>query len=207
VPLYVILDSPVVGTGTIEEFRQFLITRKTANHKAVIPKEEKTMKLEMAILAGDESKKFLAALTTQIDRLEKLAPLLKGKTEPDAAAPEETDEDEDDDFAAKKGKEKKAKSFDEDEEKTEAVDDEETDDTDEDEDDDEDEKPVKKGKTAKAKKITADDVNDACKKHAKENGREATLKVLKKKFKVESVTELKPEQYEEVIKAVAVEEE
>lgn len=61
------------------------------------------------------------------------------------------------------------------------------------------------GKTkAKPKKITLDDVNDACKAHAQAKGRPATLAVLEKKFKTQSVTALKPEQYEQCISAMTV---
>lgn len=75
-------------------------------------------------------------------------------------------------------------------------------------DDAEAEEPPKKTKAAaaktKAKKITLDDVNDACKAHAAAKGRPATLQVLQKKFKTQSVTALKPEQYETCISAMAV---
>lgn len=62
----------------------------------------------------------------------------------------------------------------------------------------------KKGANGKAKKITIDDVNDACKAHAAAKGRPATLDLLKKKFKTQSVTALKPEQFEACIAAMAV---
>lgn len=65
-------------------------------------------------------------------------------------------------------------------------------------------KSAAKGTKAKAKKITLDDVNDACKAHAQANGRKATLETLQKKFKTQSVTALKPEQYEACISAMAV---
>lgn len=73
-----------------------------------------------------------------------------------------------------------------------------------DEDSDEEEKPaVKKGKV---KKLTANDVNDACKSLASsiggKKGREKVLSILKKKFKTESVSELKPEQYAKCIAAM-----
>jgi hypothetical protein len=58
---------------------------------------------------------------------------------------------------------------------------------------------AKTGKAAKPKKITLDDVNDACKAHAQANGRPATLDVLQKNFKTQSVTALKAEQYEKCI--------
>lgn len=68
-------------------------------------------------------------------------------------------------------------------------------------------KPAKKStksSNGKAKKITLDDVNDACKAHAAAKGRPATLAVLQNKFKTQSVTALKPEQYETCISAMSV---
>lgn len=64
-------------------------------------------------------------------------------------------------------------------------------------------------KKAKPAKITIDDVNDACKAFARENGggkegREATLKILKKHFKVTSISDLAVEDYPKVLKALAV---
>lgn len=94
-------------------------------------------------------------------------------------------------------------SFDEDEdEETPAVEAEESF-----EDEDFEETPApKKAKTAK---VTIDDVNDACKAFARENGggkdgREATLKILKKHFKVTSISDLAVEDYPKVLKALAV---
>lgn len=65
-------------------------------------------------------------------------------------------------------------------------------------------KTAKGTKTAKPKKLTLDDVNDACKAHAAAKGRKETLAVLQKKFKTQSVTALKPEQYEACVSAMAV---
>ena len=50
------------------------------------------MKLELAILAGPESKKFLADFTTQIDRLEKLQSA--GQVSKKAAASDDEEEEE-----------------------------------------------------------------------------------------------------------------
>lgn len=61
-----------------------------------------------------------------------------------------------------------------------------------------DEKP-KKGRP---KKLTLDDVNDACKKAAGKTTRAKVLKVLEKKFEVSSVSDLEPAQYEDVIEAL-----
>jgi hypothetical protein len=100
-------------------------------------------------------------------------------------------------------------SFDEDEE-TPAVEAEaeaEAEESFEDEESFEEETPAPK--KAKPAKITIDDVNDACKAFARENGggkdgREATLKILKKHFKVTSISDLAVEDYPKVLKALAV---
>lgn len=115
----------------------------------------------------------------------------------------EEEEVEDEDFAPKKksSKQKAAASFDEEEETDEAEETEEA----EVEEDEEDPAPKKK---AKAKKITLDDVNDACKAKAQsiggKEGRTQVLTILKKKFKTETVSALKPEQYQAVIDAMEV---
>lgn len=152
------------------------------------------MKLEIAMLVGPESKAFLAGLTKQIDRLEKLG----GVKAANVQAAEEVDEieetEDEEDFAPKKTTKtatKRASSFDEDEA------------TDE---DTEDVAPVKTKK--KTKKLTIDDVNDACKTRAKaggKTGRADVLKILKKGWKTESVSDLEPEDYQDVIDAMAVE--
>lgn len=190
-------------------------------------KEEKTeMKLELALLAGAETKKFLADFTTQIDRLEALTTKAVGTKAKSKAAEEDEDEedteDEDDGFAgksSKKAKGKKAAAFDdedEDEESEESEDDEEAEETEETEDEDEEEsaaasKKSAKGKTAaagkasgkKKPKLTVDDVNDACKARAAKiggkPGRDKVLKLLQTNFGTKSVTNLKPEDYEEAI--------
>lgn len=60
-------------------------------------------------------------------------------------------------------------------------------------------------KTTKAAKVTEKEVNAAAMAHAKANGgKKATLTILKNKFKVASILELKPEQYAAVIKALAI---
>lgn len=155
--------------------------------RATAQKEESDMKLELGIMAGAESKAFLVDLTKQIDRLEKLyggkktaveADDEETETEVEAAA----DSDDDEDFTpVKKTKAKAAKSFDDDE-------------------DDAEEEEVKPAK--KAKKITLDDVNDACKARAAGGRRKEVLAILKKKFKTESVSTLEPEQYPALIAAM-----
>lgn len=175
-------------------------------------------KLEISLLAGHESKEFLAKLTAQLDRLEALSDKLPAG---DADEDEETEEDEDDEEEAPKLKsKKKAKTFDDDEEAEEEADVDDADDEEEDEevedadeeseeedDEDEDEKP-KKGHKAKAKpvakkgkvkKVTIDDCNDAakalCLAWGGKAGRPKVLKFMKKNFKVESVQDLDAKQY------------
>ncbi len=119
---------------------------------------------------------------------------------------ESDDDEEDDDFAPKK-KAKAAKGFDDDEEEeTENEDDEES----EEEEDDEEEAPPAKKK--KAAKVTADDVNDACKAKVKAltregksgaDARKLVVKLLKKNFDVSSVTDLEPEQYAKAVKVMS----
>jgi len=183
------------------------------------------MKLEIAMLAGNESKQFLASLSTEIDRLEKVAKQIE-KLKGGLTASAETALDEDDeDFTeapkAKRGRPKKAAAvadFDDDgedeesdtAEETEAEEEETEAEAEEAEEttetpDDEDEAPVK---SKKAKKVTVDDVNDACKKLAQHiggpDGRKYVLGILKKKFKTESVSALDESQYEACIKAMVI---
>lgn len=175
-------------------------------------KEENSMKLEMEmkVLAGNDSKQFLVELTKQIDRLELLAGKLgKGaakkapgddEDEEEARADAADDDDDDDEeFAAKKPVKKKP-AFEDDEE-----DDADDEDDEDEEEDDEDDEP--KAKT-KGKKITADDCNDAAKARAAsvggKKGREEVLKLMKKHFGTESVSELKPDQYAKFIKVMEV---
>ncbi len=174
------------------------------------------MKLEMAILAGDESKSFLAGLTKQIDRLEKAVQSLKS-VKPTAVEPdeEEAEEDDDEDFSAKPAKtgKKAAADFDDDEEETvEADEDAESEEAEEDVETDDDEEeappaPAKATRGRKPKKVTVDDVNDACKARARaggKNGRAEVLAILKKKFKTESVSELEEDQWQPCIDAMMV---
>lgn len=227
-------------------------------------KKETQMKLDLAILAGAESKAWLADLMKVADRLEKVAAKLevsstvselkstKGaphvadalsdfsddnrlvsespattpkKTSKKAAAAKpavvesfeeededgsessptdaSTDDDEDDDFGSASTKKASAKvsNFDDEEEDAPVV---------EAAEEEEDELPVvvKKGKKTAPKKVTFDEVNDACKKRANAApqglGRDQVLSILNKKFGVTSVSKLLPEQYVDVVKAMAV---
>lgn len=80
-------------------------------------------------------------------------------------------------------------------------------DDDEDSEDEEDVEEAPKKTAKKAKKLTNSDVNDACKKLASsiggKEGRKKVLSILKKKFKTESVSELKPTDYAKCIEAMA----
>lgn len=151
------------------------------------------MKLELSMLAGAETKQFLVDLTKQIDRLEALAnAALSSERESGSTEPEERDTNED--FEPKKSKAKPVPAPDLS--------------SDGDDDDGEPDFKAPPAKKEKVKKVTVDDVNDACKARAMVKGgklgRSEVLTILKKKFKTESVSELKPEQYAECIGAMAV---
>lgn len=167
-------------------------------------KGNKMGKLELALLVGAESKEWLSNLSSELDRAEKiLGKGAKAKASREAVEEEENEEEEEqDDFASKskRGKAKKAASFDDDDSAEEENED-ESDDASEEESDDIDVGSLKKGK---AKKLTGDDVNDACKAKAAESSRSEVLAILKKKFKVKSISDLEPSQYAAVIKAMEV---
>ena len=150
--------------------------------------------LEVQFLVGAESKKWLSDFTELVERLEKAAPKgAKGKT--DAVAKSFNDDEDEEQTVTHRRTEE---SFDSDDEgnKQEAS-------ADEDEDTDFTAKPETK---KKAKKLTVDDVNDACKARAAvtggKEGRKEVLGILKKKFKVESVSDLKEDAYAACIAAM-----
>lgn len=179
------------------------------------------MKLEMEckILAGAESKAWLAEFAKHVDRLEKMAGNFQASKASPATEAEETTEEseetEEEDFTSApkkagrpKGPKNKAKaSFDEDddtEEETETATEEEAEEESEEEEADPiDMAEMKKGK---AKKITVDMVNDACKKLAASKGkagRAHVLALLKKHFKTESVSEIDEADYAKALKVLA----
>lgn len=177
------------------------------------------MKLDLGIMAGADSKAWLQGFTTQNDRLEKLLDRMekigsktpvkvKAESEEDADEAEENLDNEEDDFAAKPAKNSKKKSADFDDDEDEIEDDDEDA---EEKSDDEDESEVEEAPAAKkgrAKKVTVDDVNEACKMRARAGGKEGraqVLGILKKKFKTESVSELEPDQWQACIDAMKVE--
>ena len=167
-------------------------------------------RLEVAMLVGAESKQWLLDLTKLVERMEKVTGKKTKTSEPED---KEEEVSEDDDFAPaakKRGRPKKAASFDDEEEETElAADDGAEDAEDEDEEETDEISAADLRKSTKAKKVTLDAVNDACKarvasimERAECSGKEARGKVLlllKRKFGVESVSELKPAQYADVV--------
>ncbi len=163
-------------------------------------KEAKKMKLELAIMAGAESKGWLVDLKTQLDRIEGM---LGGKTIPEALGDTaeggdfgDTAEVATDDFGTPA---EGAGSPAEDDPFSLPV-----------------EEPAKPapaagkgvasgkgtGKPGRPKNPTQDDVNDACKAKAAALGKDGVKKVkaaLKKNFGSESVTVIDPKQYAAVI--------
>lgn len=162
-------------------------------------------KLELAIIAGAESKDFLASLSATVDKLEKLvnaASKLKVNVKTKANDDDEEDEDEAEEQETKpaKGRAVRAKSDADDEDSEDDEDDDSDDEAETDDaDEDEEEKPTKAAKGKKKKGPTLDDVNDACRAAAKRTSRKEVLRILKKSFKVKSVTDLEEDQYQDVI--------
>lgn len=117
---------------------------------------------------------------------------------------ETASEDTDEDFATsspRKGKDGYASCFDEERQAK------EFDGQAEEDEADEEPAPKASAKKAKAAKLTIDDLNDACRERAMAEGggkagRAAVEAILKKKFKVVSVSAVKPDQYAAVIAAM-----
>lgn len=170
------------------------------------------MKLELSILAGAESKAFLADLSKIVERMENAVGYDNARKSQPTKEVEEEEEP-----APKAAKSKKASSFDEDEEQTVSA--RESDlRLEEDEEDfkpkaaqkkkvassfdesEEDEAPKhKQDKKTKSKKVTIDDVNDAAMARAGRTNRAEVLAILKKNFKVKSITDLDESNYAECI--------
>ncbi len=180
------------------------------------------MKLGIEVIAGAESKQFLASLSKEIDRLDEVLGRLN------AIEVEEVEEEKAPEPKRGRGRPKKKaaevealEEEDEDEDEEESIDDDESDDEDEeeiieededddeeaeesdDEDEDEDEEdvveePVKK--SARHKKLTVDDLNDVAKALASsiggKAGRAKVLSLMKKHFDTESINDVKPEDYQ-----------
>ncbi len=179
------------------------------------------MKLVIELDDNASAKSIAAKLRMQAGILEGMTPKeaasrknTDGKTDDEDEDEETEEEDEDEDDEEEKPKKKKSKKVadDEDEDEDDEVEsDEDEDDSDEDEesdeDEDEDEDPPPKKKKKGGKKVTVADVNDACKKRAKaggKKGRKEVLAILKKNFKTESISDIKPEKYAAVIAAMEV---
>lgn len=163
------------------------------------------MKLEISMLAGDETKQFLVSLTQQIDRLEKLMP--KTQVTVSGPAPSALEElpETDDDFGGKPEKApKKGASFD----------DEESEEKETPSEEEEDDFGAPKAKAGRPKKkFTVDDANDACrgklealtkKGNSPKEAREKVKGALKKHFGTESVSELTEAQWADCVKLMKV---
>lgn len=167
-------------------------------------------KLEVALLVGSESKQWLAEATRIVEKMEALLQKVEDATEDVKKESDDVDEDFPSDSPKKFPKAKvvplKAKdvTFDD-----EWKDDEETSAKDPSDGPEEDEDfiapPPKKDKV---KALTSEDVNEACKARAARTGgkagREEVLTILKKKFKTQSISDLKEDSYAAVIAAMKV---
>lgn len=159
------------------------------------------MQLTIIIKDGATNVEIANQLRWQANLIEGIEPKAASavKNTKAAAATAPIADDDDEDFAPKaEGKKSKAAaSFDDEAEEAET-----------DDDDADFTTPAPKAeKKTKAKKLTIDDVNDACKARAAKTGgkagRQEVLALLKKKFKTESVSDLKVEQYADAITAMA----
>lgn len=157
-------------------------------------------KLELSLLVGAESKEWLKTLTDVVERLENAITKTPVKTE----VVEQAEQDDEGFEDAPPKKEKKKASFDdEDEDLPKAQESKAEESKAEESEDFMDAAPVKK-----AKKLTAEDVNAACKARAAvvggKAGRSEVLAILQKKFKTQSISEIKEDAYAAVISAMAV---
>lgn len=183
------------------------------------------MRVDLGIMAGAESKKFLVELGTIVDRLERVARALRSPEEIEAADKSDDADDtdsEEEEIKPKRGRPAKTKPKFEEEDDADSDDSEDAeeeeddipvkaskkkagksaafeDDDSEDDAEEEDEKPApKKGR---AKKVTLDNVNDACMERAEQTSRKEVLALLQKNFDIEkSVTELEESDYADVVK-------
>lgn len=169
---------------------------------------EPTMQITLTLPANADNASIAAALRMR-------AGIFEGQSAKDAASRKNTDGAK----TTKKSAAAQTDSFDDDttddigdvdasdDFDTAADEDTETLDASDDSDDDFTAPPATTKKTGKAKKVTIAEVNEACKARAKAGGKEGraqVLKILKKHFKTESISEIKPEQYGKVIQAMAV---
>lgn len=151
------------------------------------------MKLELAILAGAESKAFLVDFKKQLDRMEKLTKKM-GSTESEETEEEENEEEETE-LEASEESEETEESEESDEESEEET-----------EESEEEEKPAKKA----TGKITTEQLNDACKarlqkliKVKKMTSKKAFAEVkalLQKHFDTDSVAQIEKEDRAKALK-------
>lgn len=143
------------------------------------------MQITLTVKDGATAKDVAAALRFQAGLFEGMEPkTASSRKNTDADEAQETD---DEDFGKKPAGKKAAAKFDDDQA------------------DEDFTTPAKK--TAKAKKLTIDDVNDACKARAKEEGggkagRDAVLKLLKKNFKTQSVSDIEETDYARAVEVM-----
>lgn len=170
-------------------------------------KEVNMSKLEVALLVGAESKKWLADVTALTERMEAAAEKIAaagggGKAAKPAPAASNDDEFDGGDEAPTKtakpaaGKKKPAASDDD------GFGDEVGEGDGDDDGFGDDAAPAKAAPKKETKKYTHKDVVAACKARTEQDDRATVLNILKKQFKVTSTTDLKPEQYADVIKAL-----
>lgn len=176
--------------------------------KMVVLTRREKMRLELGIIAGDNTKTFLADLTNIVERFEKAADRLSSSptnkktkiTQDDLVVTEEASEPWDT-TKEKKKKVANGQSFDDAEEETGREDE----DTHEEENDDEEEEkeaspPAKKAKAVKKEKLpTLEDCNDAAMECAGRTNRANVLSILKKHFNVKSITSLEKTDYTKFI--------
>lgn len=170
-------------------FSEEIQSRKALTTAPLVRKEETMNQVTVTVSGASrvELVKNLRAFADNLDGSPAQAKTGKVVAQEDV---EETADADDEEFAPKKKPAKKvAASFDDEaEEEVEETEDEEV----------EEEAP----KAKKAKAPTKDDVNEACKLHAKRHSFDDTKALLMKKFKTSSVSKLKPEQYPAVIAAM-----
>ncbi len=148
-----------------------------------------TMQITFNFKEGTKPADIATKLRWQAGLFEGLAPKEAASVK-NTSAPAAEESDDDEDFGSKKKstKERVAAAFESDDDDAGFT----------------DAPPAKK----KAKKITLEDVNEACKARAKatggKEGRAEVLKILKKQFKTESVSSLDEDQYADVIEAMEV---
>lgn len=192
---------------TAKENRMENTTQITVNVKSNASNSEiaTALRWRANLFDGMEPKAACSVEATSTPSLGKVSKATTAKAAP--AAETEAADDEDFGGSAKKSTKgkaapaKAAASFDEEELNEEQAEESAETESSDDEGDFMEAAPAKK---ETKKKITVNDVNDACKAKAAASDRKTVLGILKKKFNVTSVTELDAKQYADVVKAMAV---